>query len=303
MSLQAFQLPRFDRLASLYIAHPLAKLTGWSAKPCVPILNYHSVSDNLFGRLHPYHQINTSVSVFTKQMRWLRSEGYRTIDLADLLRGFDAGTDLSRRIVLTFDDGYRDFFTDAFPVLKQCGFTATVFLATDRIQHTPVRLEGADYLTWREVKELHSQGVIFGSHSVTHADLRSLAPEEIDYETCRSKEMIEDTLGAQVDSFSYPFEFPEEDGQFTQYLADILQNCGYSSGVSSTIGRATPKDSRLFLPRLRVNSWDDGELLRAKLEGGYDWLHLPQLVYKFSHHSVIGRPANKWATALSSREG
>lgn len=288
-------MPRLDRLASVYVAHPLAKLTGRVSKVCVPILNFHSVSDNLFGKVHPYHQINTSVSVFAQQMRWLRRGGYRTISLLDLLGGFAAAEDLSKRIVLTFDDGYRDFYTDAFPILKQCGFTATVFLATDRIQDTSHRLEGADYLTWHEVKELHSQGVLFGSHSVTHADLRSLAPEEINYEIAYSKEAIEDKIGAPVDSFAYPFEFPEEDPDFTRYLADILQNCGYSNGVSSMIGRATPKDAPLFLPRLRVNSWDDDELLRAKLEGGYDWLRWPQLVYKFSHHSValmVGQAMN-----------
>jgi peptidoglycan/xylan/chitin deacetylase (PgdA/CDA1 family) len=285
-------MPRLDRVASLYLAHPLAKLTRWTSRYCVPILNYHSVSDNLFGKVHPYYQINTSVSVFAKQLKWLRNEGYRTIGLPDLLGGFETAQDLSKRVALTFDDGYRDFYTDAFPILKQCGFTATVFLATDRIRDTPVRLEGADYLTWGEVRELHAEGVIFGSHSVTHADLRSLGPDQIDYEIAYSKETIQEKIGAPVDSFSYPFAFPEEDGDFTRYLADILQNGGYSNGVSSTIGRARPKDARFFLPRLPINSCDDVALLRAKLEGGYDWLYWPQLVYKFSHHNVplmVGR--------------
>jgi peptidoglycan/xylan/chitin deacetylase (PgdA/CDA1 family) len=289
-------MPRLDRVASVYVAHPLVKLTGWTSRYYVPILNYHSVSDNLFGKVHPYYQINTSVSVFAKQLKWLRNEGYRTIGLPELLGGFDTAEDLSRRIVLTFDDGYRDFYTDAFPLLKQCGFSATVFLATDRIQDTSVRLEGADYLTWSEVRELHGEGVTFGSHSVTHADLRSLGPDQIDYEIGYSKETIEEKIGAQVDSFAYPFAFPEEDHDFTRYLADILQNRGYSNGVSSTIGRAKLKDTRFFLPRLRVNSCDDLELLRTKVEGGYDWLHWPQLVYKFSHHSVVslvGQPIDQ----------
>jgi peptidoglycan/xylan/chitin deacetylase (PgdA/CDA1 family) len=279
-------MPRLDRVASVYVAHPLAKLTGWTSRYCVPILNYHSVSDNLFGRVHPYYQINTSVSVFARQLKLLRNEGYRTIGLPDLLSGFETAQDLSKRIVLTFDDGYRDFYTEAFPLLKQCGFSATVFLATDRIQDTSVRLEGADYLTWSEVRELYAEGVTFGSHSVTHADLRSLGPDQIDYEIGYSKETIQQKIGAPVDSFSYPFAFPKEDSNFTRYLADILQNGGYSNGVSSTIGRAGPKDTRFFLPRLRVNSCDDLALLRAKLEGGYDWLYWPQLVYKFSHHNV-----------------
>jgi len=151
---------------------------------------------------------------------------------------------------------------------------------------TSVRVEGADYLTWNEVRALHSEGIEFGSHSVTHADFRSLGPEQIGYELGYSKETIEQRIGAPVESFSYPFALPEEDRNFTRYLADTLQNVGYSNGVSSTIGRAKPRDSRFFLPRLSVNSWDDVELLRAKLEGGYDWLHWPQWFYKFAHHNV-----------------
>jgi Predicted xylanase/chitin deacetylase len=252
----------------------------------VPILTYHSISQNLFGKVHPYYHINTPVSIFAMQMRWLRQAGYRTIKLSELMNGFETTRDFSKAVVLTFDDGYQDFFTDAFPLLKQCGFAATVFLATDRIRDTSVRVEGADYLTWNEVRALHSQGVEFGSHSVTHADLRSLGPEQIDYELGYSKETIEQRIGAPVESFSYPFALPEEDRNFIRYLADTLQNVGYSNGVSSTIGRAKPTDSRFFLPRLSVNSWDDVELLRAKVEGGYDWLHWPQWFYKFVHHNV-----------------
>ena len=286
MFLHAFQLPRIDRLATVYICHPVAKLTGWTAKYCVPILMYHSISENLFGKLHPYHHINTPVSIFAMQMKWLRREGYRTIGLSELLSEFEANRDLNKTVVLTFDDGYQDFYTAAFPLLKQCGFTATVFLATDRIRDSALRVEGANYLTWNEVRELHSEGIAFGSHSVTHADLRSLGPEQIDYELGYSKETIEQRLGAPVESFSYPFALPEEDGDFIRYLADTLENAGYTNGVSSTIGRAKPKDARFFLPRLSVNSWDDVELLRAKVEGGYDWLHWPQWFYKFAHHNV-----------------
>jgi peptidoglycan/xylan/chitin deacetylase (PgdA/CDA1 family) len=286
MTFHGFQMPRIDRLATVYVCHPVAKLTGWASKYCVPVLAYHSISENLFGKLDPYHQINTSVSVFAQQMKWLRQAGYRTVDLPEMMNALDTGQDLSRTVVLTFDDGYQDFYSDAFPLLKQCGFTATVFLASDRIRNTAACVEGADYLTWREIRELYAQGISFGSHSVTHADLRSLGPEQIDYELGYSKETIEQEIGAAVESFSYPFALPEEDYDFIRYLADTLENLGYSNGVSSAIGRAKPRNTRFFLPRLPVNSWDDCDLFRAKLEGGYDWLHWPQWFYKFAHHSV-----------------
>jgi peptidoglycan/xylan/chitin deacetylase (PgdA/CDA1 family) len=247
---------------------------------------YHSVSDSLFGKSHPYYQINCSPPVFARQMRWLRQNGYRTMDLTQMWTAMETGQDVSKTVVITFDDGYRDFYTDAFDAMRQCGFSATIFLATNRIQNSPVRIDGVDYLTWSEVAELHKAGIQFGSHTVSHPDLRSLSPEQIEYELGCSKETIEQKLGAPVESFSYPFAFPEEDKTFTQFLVGILENLGFENGVSTIIGRAGKHDNRYYLPRLPVNSWDDASLLRAKLEGGYDWLHWPQWLYKYAHHNM-----------------
>jgi peptidoglycan/xylan/chitin deacetylase (PgdA/CDA1 family) len=278
-------MPRLDRLITLYLCSPLARLFAGAGGNPVPILAYHSISENLFGYSHPYYQINTSPKVFTDQMKWLRNEGYRTLDLNELPATLHSGSDLSKCFVITFDDGYRDFLTEGWPVMHQCGFSATVFLATDRIQTSPRRIEGADYLTWQDVRELHAQGIFFGSHTVSHPDLRSLEPEEIDYELGYSKEVIEQMLGAPVRSFSYPFPFPEEDQNFTRYLSDALENHGFENGVSTIIGRATRDSSRFFLPRLPVNSWDDISLFRAKIEGGYNWMHWPQLLKKIIFHN------------------
>jgi peptidoglycan/xylan/chitin deacetylase (PgdA/CDA1 family) len=281
-----FFMPRIDRLASVYLSHPLARVMRSLSAARVPILMYHSVSDSLFGKSHPYYQINCSPPVFARQMRWLRQNGYRTMNLTQMWTAMETGQDVSKTVVITFDDGYRDFYTDAFDAMRQCGFTATIFLATDRIQNTPVRIDGVDYLTWSEVAELHKAGIQFGSHTVSHPDLRSLSPEQIEYELGCSKETIEQKLGVAVESFSYPFAFPEEDKTFTQFLVGILENLGFENGVSTIIGRAGKRDNRYYLPRLPVNSWDDAALLRAKLEGGYDWLHWPQWLYKYAHHNM-----------------
>lgn len=279
-------MPRIDRLVTLYLSHPLARTLGTNERSRVPILMYHSISDNLFGMSHPYFHINTLPEVFSEQMRWLRNSGYRTIGLPEALAGLQTGANFSKTIVITFDDGYRDFCTDALSVLKQCGFTATIFLATDRIRNTPARIEGADYLTWSDVLELHAEGIHFGSHTATHPDLRSLGPDQLEYELGHSKEIIEERLGVPIESFSYPFGFPEEDKDYTRYLEDVLRNLGYDHGVSTILGRATRNSNRFFLPRLPVNSSDDLWLLRAKLQGGYDWLHWPQLLKKCIFHNA-----------------
>ena len=219
-------------------------------------------------------------------MRCLHQEGYRSIGLNELLKGFEVGLDLAKTVVITFDDGYQDFLTEAMPILKQYGFTATVFLATGRIQETSMRLEGVDYLTWSEVRELHQDGIEFGSHTVTHPDLRCLGPEQIEYELGFSKEVIEQHLGTAINSFAYPFPFPEENTDFTRLLLDELENQGFENGVTTILGRASLRHNRFFLPRLPVNTWDDQSFFRAKLVGGYDWAHWPQWFNKLIYHNA-----------------
>jgi peptidoglycan/xylan/chitin deacetylase (PgdA/CDA1 family) len=133
---------------------------------------------------------------------------------------------------------------------------------------------------------LHAEGIQFGSHTVTHPALRSLAPEQIDYEVGHSKETIEQRLGVAVPSFSYPYAFPEEDVDFTGYLLETLKNHGFKNGVSTILGRAGLGSNHFCLPRLPVNTWDDPPLLRAKLEGGYDWMHWPQWLSKVLHRNA-----------------
>ncbi len=278
-------MPRIDKVASVYVGSPLSKLIGPKAGTCVPILMYHSISHNLFGKSHPFYHINTIPSVFSAQMRWLRNSGYRTISLSEAWEGLVSGTDLRKTVVLTFSDGYRDFYTDAMDVLTQCGFKATLFLATDRIGNTAVRIEGADYLTWNEVRALQKAGIEIGSHSVTNSDLRSVYPEQIEYELGHSKDVIEQNLGVGIDSFCYPFAFPEEDKNFTRFLADELQNLGFEYGVCTILGRAGSRNNRFFLPLLPMNTWDDSALLQAKLDGGYDWLHWAQFLKKSILHN------------------
>jgi len=273
-------------MTTLYLSLPLTRLVGPRQSTRVPILMYHSISENLFGMSHPYYHINTSAEVFSQQMRWLKHKGFHAISIAEAWEKLESGEDLSKEVVITFDGGYRDFYTDGMGILKQCGFTATIFLVTDRIRNTAARVEGADYLTWSEVRELSREGIRFGSHTVTHADLRSLGPDQIEYELGFSKETIEQKLGEAIQEFTYPHAFPEEDASFVRFLEDVLENQGFENGACSSIGRAHRKSHRLFLPRIPINRWDDPDLFRAKVEGGYDWMHLPQFAKKMLLHNV-----------------
>jgi peptidoglycan/xylan/chitin deacetylase (PgdA/CDA1 family) len=268
---------RSDRIATLYLFHPLLRLMP-AGRVKVPILMYHSISENNNGDSSAYYQTTTTPEVFAEQMKFLHENSFRVTNLGEALKIIERAEDATpRHVVITFDDGFRDFYTHAFPVLTRYGFSATVFLPTAFINESGSNFKGGECLTWTQVRELKSAGVLFGSHTVNHPQLTTVKPRQLEVEVRESKRVIEDKLGCPVESFAYPYAFPETDRTFKRRLRSILEGAGYMNGVSTIIGTAGSGADRFFLPRLPVNSWDDLQLFRAKLEAGYDWLHLVQL--------------------------
>jgi peptidoglycan/xylan/chitin deacetylase (PgdA/CDA1 family) len=275
---------RPDRFATLYLSHPMLRRVPLRRRVRIPILMYHSIRKAGVQDTHPYYETETSVLMFQEQMAFLHENGFSVISLSEAVRLLDAGARPSdNRVVITFDDGFEDFYTDALPILNRYRFTATVFLPTAFISCTPIEFKNKACLTWAQVREAHRAGIGFGSHTVTHPQLKEVSTYELEYEIRYSKETIEDQLGDRVDSFSYPYAFPEEDAEFKQALQRTLATYEYKSGVSTRIGTAGADDDRFFMKRLPVNSYDDLPLFKAKLEGGYDWLHSLQYASKWIH--------------------
>jgi len=270
---------RLDRAASVYLFYPLSRKLPGPTGPRIPILMYHGIGEGASNG-HAYYETNTSPRIFAQHMRYLRENGYRSVSLDEGVRVLELGEALNKLVVVTFDDGFRDFYTSAFPVLRENAFTATVFLVAGLTGEDHASFNERELLTWREARELSAQGIQFGSHSLSHPPLKELSEAQLDEEVGRSKNAIEDHLGNQVTSFSYPYAFPESDKYFVGIFRETLKRFGYKNGVSTVIGTARSQHDRFFLPRLPVNSWDDLPLFRAKLEGGYDWLHGPQKFYK-----------------------
>lgn len=240
---------------------------------------------------HPYFQTNTSPDVFTAQMRYLRDAAYRTISLGEAVAALKQGKLDKRAVVLTFDDGYLDFYSAALPVLLQCGFTATVFIVSSYADSL-ASLRNDLYMQWPQLREIVSQGIEVGSHTASHLPLQALRGEEIECELRESTTTIEQHIGRAVRSFSFPFAFPEHDRTFIRFMREKLAELGYAQAVSTVIGRARKWSDPFRLPRIPINSHDDQKLFAAKLEGGYDWMHAAQSAHKRFH------PAKRWSTVL-----
>jgi peptidoglycan/xylan/chitin deacetylase (PgdA/CDA1 family) len=276
---------RADRLATLYVFHPLRRLLPRGTR--IPILMYHSISDANDSSRHPYYRTVTAPRVFEQHLRFLHDRGYKTISLSEAVRrlrepevGVVGVVGVDKAVVITFDDGFQDFYSRAFPLLTKYGYSATVFLPTAYIDHNARDFNGVQCLTWSQVRELQRMGVQFGSHTVTHPQLNTLSPKDVGEEVRRSKEGIEEELGCPAVSFSYPYAFPENDAVFRERLRNLLLECKYENGVSTVIGTSDRTTDIFFLKRLPLNSYDDCWLFEAKIEGGYDWLRAPQLIRK-----------------------
>ena len=277
---------RLDRTLSVRLGRQMSRIANWGNLHGIPILMYHSIR-NQAGTAHPYYETSTAPAVFATHLEFLSSNGYSAICIEEALQSLSARQSAANCVVITFDDGFRDFYSAAYPILREFGFVATVFLVTGLINDERSQWKGSDLMTWAEVRELQTLGIRFGSHTVSHPELETLEEKRIAWEVGQSKQTLEDKLGAPVKSFAYPYAFPEDKQTFTKRLAEILENYGYENGVSTVIGRARSRDNRFFLPRLPVNTWDDPRLFQTKLEGGYDWLHLPQSIYKKVRHYVL----------------
>ena len=268
---------RLDRATTLFFVRPLM----WARQRdrfAIPILMYHSITKDPEPAVLQYYRLTTSPSRFREQMCWLRRHGFSVISFTEALRRLAEGVpDARLTVVLTFDDGFHDFLTEACPILDEFDYPATVFLPTGYISQPRRLFKGRECLTWQEVRELDSLGIGFGSHTVTHPRLHGLDWVHVRAELADSRSKLEDQIGRPVQQFSYPYAFPQEDGVFVVRFRNELARHGYEAGVTTRIGRLEEGDDPFCIRRLPVNEDDDHSLFMAKLRGAYDWLASIQL--------------------------
>jgi peptidoglycan/xylan/chitin deacetylase (PgdA/CDA1 family) len=271
------------------------KMGARSNKVALPILMYHGISGDPEPGVSNYYRTNTSPALFEQHLRCLNSKGFRSVNLDEAVRLLQQDWPKEGKFVaITFDDGFRDFCDVAFPLLKTYGHVATVYLPTGFIGESRRSFKGKECLTWQEVRDLHAQGIQFGSHTVNHPVLYESSWREIENQLAFSKEKMEQELGEKITSFAYPYAFPQQDRRFTGAFKKLLKEQGYRHCVTTRIGRVQIGDDLFSLKRLPLNSGDDQPLLLAKLSGAFDWLAYPQSWFKSARY-YLGRASRKKA--------
>lgn len=196
---------------------------------------------------------------FEAQLAWLRSQGYQSITLNDLVYHLSLGWPLpDRPVILTFDDGYRDNYTNAFPLLEKYGYVGTFFLVT-----APIDFGDPAYMSWEMVKEMHRAGMDFQPHGYRHFDLHGKDIDFLIFEILAPKEAIEARIGETTYFFSYP------SGSYDHQTVAVLQSAYFWGAVITEQGATHTSDALFELPRVRIRG---GHTIQDFVDlMAYDW--------------------------------
>lgn len=202
---------------------------------------YHEVSEapersKRIRSTNPAYSV--SLKQFREQMEYLYKNGYHTLSLNEVI---DAKVSLNHKTVaLTFDDGWANNYTNAFPILKKHGLTATIFVVTDFVGNH-------NYMDWDQLREMNEEGISIQSHTASHRPLSVLETNEIMYELEESKKSIEDHLGSAVDFLSAPH------GMINHKVVDAARAVRYKALCTSEPGFTQLRGNPAILKRVNIS--------------------------------------------------
>lgn len=212
--------------------------------PCakVNVLMYHHIQPEDVAKKSNQQGLTVTPDIFKKQMEYLKTKGYSTIFPRDLVKFFDSGISLPKKpVMITLDDAYEDNYQNAFPILQEYGFKATIFTPTGLVTV-------AGYLNWDEIKTMASSGLIyFGNHTWSHQNSNTTL-KKLDMEIGTADKQLSD-IGLNSDKvFAYPYGKPSTGAEET------LAKYEYKLAFTTVHGSIACKQKRFDIPRIRVGN-------------------------------------------------
>lgn len=226
----------------------------------IPILAYHSLDPRRFA-----NKLAISPDLFRKHMHFLKRNRYQGVALEACAKsGWREGL-FERKVALTFDDGYIDNYREAFPVLKELGFPAAFFV-------TPEEIGKVGFMTWEMLREMaKTPGIEIGSHALEHKPLSDIPESEAWTSLVGSKRVLEDKLGREIKTISYPC------GSFNEKILEMARGAGYSCGcAASHVHERKFVGNPYVLRRIKISSSSGSDLaFSLRLSGFYHFFGRP----------------------------
>lgn len=212
----------------------------------IPVLMYHSIN------LNSTNNLIITPQEFEKQVKWLKDNEFTPLFLEELYSMLTTGKNIpSKPVALTFDDGYEDNYTEAYPILKKYNFKATIFLITDTIGQPSTLKED-------QIREMYSNNIDFQSHTASHFELNTLSYQKQLEELTRSKEAISKLLNKNTDYLCYPV------GRYNEDTIKASKATGYKMAFTTKPGHAKQSDGLYTITRVRMSPGMGMQVLNNK---------------------------------------
>src|SRR5271169_1939739 len=213
------------------------------------ILMYHNIDMPPKGVRIP--NLYVTPKMFRFQMWYLKKAGFKVMSLSDLLASVAAGNLTDNVVTITFDDGYQDYYKNAYPILKSFQYPSTVYVVSDltgNINTWDFEKENITkpLMDWDMIREMSNLGVEIGSHTRSHPQLSMLSGEALQKELRGSKKILEEQLARKVEHFCYPY------GDLNELVKEEVKKAGYRSAVTTRRGHVLDNYDSFSLPRIPI---------------------------------------------------